>query len=61
MVINAQVAVLLGGLEAKIEELNRDISDGTVLQQVNAKSRYNLAANRQADVNPKLKGNGAHK
>jgi hypothetical protein len=45
MVINAQVAVLLAGLEAKIEELNRDISDGTVLQQVNAKSRYNLAAN----------------
>jgi circadian clock protein KaiC len=60
-VTNAQVAVLLAGLETKIEELNRDISEETVLEQVNATSRYNLAANRQADAEPKLKRNGAHK
>ncbi|MDB6033392.1 MAG: circadian clock kinase KaiC, partial [Verrucomicrobiales bacterium] len=60
-VTNAQVAVLLAGLEAKIEELNRDISEETLLEQVNAKSRYNLAVNRQADAEPKLKRNGSHK
>jgi circadian clock protein KaiC len=54
----AQVAVLKAGLEAKIEELNQEISEENLLDQVNAKSRFNQAANRQADVEPKLKTNG---
>ena len=60
-VTNAQVAVLRAGLEAKIEALNREITDETLLEQVNAKSRFNIAANRQADVEPKLKSNGINK
>jgi circadian clock protein KaiC len=60
-VTNAQVAVLRAGLEAKIDELNQEISDETLLDQVNAKSRFNIAANRQADATPKLKSNGAIK
>ena len=49
----AQIAVLKAGLEAKIEELNQEITEETLLDQVNAKSRFNMAANRQADVEPK--------
>jgi hypothetical protein len=52
---------LRAGLEAKIDELNQEISDETLLEQVNAKSRFNIAANRQADAAPKLKSNGAIK
>ena len=52
-VTDAQVAVLKAGLEAKIEELNQEITEETLLDQVNAKSRFNMAANRQADVEPK--------
>jgi circadian clock protein KaiC len=54
----AQVAVLKAGLEAKIEELNQEITEETLLEQVNAKSRFNMAALRQADVEPKIHGNG---
>jgi circadian clock protein KaiC len=57
-VMQAQIAVLKAGLEAKIEELNQEITDETLLDQVNAKSRFNQAANRQADAEPKLKSNG---
>jgi len=57
----AQIAVLKAGLEAKIDELNQEINDENLLDQVNAKSRFNLAANRQADVEPKLKSNGHHR
>jgi|ERR1043166_3327019 circadian clock protein KaiC len=57
-VTDAQVAVLRAGLEAKIEELNRQMTEETQLEQVNAKSRFNMAASRQADVEPKLKSNG---
>ena len=57
-VTDAQIAVLKAGLEAKIEELNQEISEETLLDQVNAKSRFNMATNRQADVEPKLKSNG---
>lgn len=52
-VTDAQVAVLRAGLEAKIEELNQEITEETLLDQVNAKSRFNMAALRQADVEPK--------
>ncbi|MDB6054755.1 MAG: circadian clock protein KaiC [Verrucomicrobiales bacterium] len=52
-VTEAQVAVLRAGLEAKIEELNQEITEETLLDQVNAKSRFNMAALRQADVEPK--------
>jgi circadian clock protein KaiC len=52
-VTEAQVAVLRAGLEARIEELNQEITEETLLEQVNAKSRFNIAANRQADVEPK--------
>jgi len=52
-VTEAQVAVLRAGLEAKIEELNQEITEETLLEQVNAKSRFNMAALRQADVEPK--------
>ena len=54
-VTDAQIAVLKAGLEAKIEELNQNISEETLLEQVNAKSRFNMAANRQSDVEPKSK------
>lgn len=54
----AQIAVLKAGLEAKIDELNQEITEEAHLDQANAKSRFNLAANRQADVEPKLKSNG---
>jgi circadian clock protein KaiC len=57
-VTNAQIAVLKAGLEAKIEDLIQEVTEETLLDQVNAKSRFNLAANRQADVEPKLKTNG---
>src|SRR6267142_575275 len=57
----AQIAVLKAGLEAKIDELNQEITDETLLDQVNAKSRFNLAASRQADIEPKLKSNGTHR
>jgi circadian clock protein KaiC len=57
-VTDAQIAVLKAGLEAKIEELNQEISEETLLDQTNAKSRFNMATNRQADVVPKLKSNG---
>ncbi|MDB6024709.1 MAG: circadian clock protein KaiC [Verrucomicrobiales bacterium] len=57
-VTNAQIAVLKAGLEAKIEELNQNITEETLLEQVNEKSRFNMAANRQADVEPKVKHNG---
>jgi circadian clock protein KaiC len=60
-VIDAQIAVLKAGLEAKIEELNQEISQETLLDQVNEKSRFNMATNRQADVEPKLKSNGHHR
>jgi circadian clock protein KaiC len=60
-VTDAQIAVLKAGLEAKIEELNQEITEENLLDQVNAKSRFNLAANRQADVEPKLKSNGHHR
>jgi circadian clock protein KaiC len=60
-VTEAQIAVLKAGLEAKIEELNQNITEETLLEQVNAKSRFNMAANRQADVEPKLKSNGTHR
>ncbi|MDB6123894.1 MAG: circadian clock protein KaiC [Pedosphaera sp.] len=60
-VTEAQVAVLKAGLEAKIEALNQEITDETLLEQVNAKSRFNIAANRQADVEPKLKNNGTNR
>ena len=60
-VTDAQIAVLKAGLEAKIDELNQEINDENLLDQVNAKSRFNLAANRQADVEPKLKSNGHHR
>jgi circadian clock protein KaiC len=60
-VAEAQIAVLRAGLEAKIDELNQEITEETLLDQVNAKSRFNIAANRQADVQPKLKSNGAHR
>ncbi|MDB6056652.1 MAG: circadian clock protein KaiC [Verrucomicrobiales bacterium] len=59
-VIAAQVAVLNAGLEAKIDEFNQEITDETLLDQVNAKSRVNLAANRQADVEPKIKATNGH-
>ncbi len=52
-VTDAQIAVLKAGLEAKIDELNQEITEETLLDQVNAKSRFNMAANRQADVEPK--------
>jgi circadian clock protein KaiC len=54
-ITEAQVAVLRAGLEAKIEELNQSITEETLLEQVNAKGRFNMAALRQADVEPKLK------
>jgi circadian clock protein KaiC len=57
-VTSAQIAVLKAGLEAKIDELNQEITEENLLDQVNAKSRFNMAANRQADVEPKLKTNG---
>jgi len=57
-VTSAQIAVLKAGLEAKIDELNQEITEENLLDQVNAKSRFNIAANRQADVEPKLKTNG---
>jgi circadian clock protein KaiC len=57
----AQIAVLKAGLEAKIDELNQEITEETLLEQVNAKSRFNLAASRQADVEPKLKNNGSNR
>jgi hypothetical protein len=57
-VADAQIAVLKAGLEAKIDELNQEISDENLIDLVNAKSRFNLAANRQADVEPKIKSNG---
>ena len=57
-VTSAQIAVLKAGLEAKIDELNQEITEENILDQVNAKSRFNMAANRQADVAPKLKTNG---
>jgi circadian clock protein KaiC len=60
-VTDAQIAVLKAGLEAKIDELNQEINDENLLNQVNARSRLNLAASRQADVEPKLKSNGAHR
>ena len=59
-VTDAQIAVLRAGLEAKIDELNQEITEETLLEQVNAKSRFNIAANRQADIEPKLKSNGAN-
>lgn len=59
-VTDAQIAVLKAGLEAKIEELNQNISEETLLEQVNAKGRFNMAANRQADVEPKLKNHGGN-
>jgi circadian clock protein KaiC len=57
-VTDAQVAVLRAGLEAKIEELNQEITEETLLEQVNAKSRFNMAALRQADVEPKSQHRG---
>ena len=60
-VTDAQVAVLRAGLEAKIDELHQEITDETLLDQVNAKSRFNIAANRQADIEPKLKTNGTNR
>lgn len=54
-VTDAQVAVLRAGLEAKIDELNQEITEDTLLEQVNAKSRFKLAANRQADAQPRSK------
>jgi len=52
-VTDAQIAVLRAGLDAKIEELNQEITEETLLEQVNAKSRFNMAANRQADAEPR--------
>lgn len=57
-ITDAQVAVLKTSLEAKIEELNQEISEENILEQVNAKGRFNMAALRQADVEPKAKTNG---
>jgi circadian clock protein KaiC len=57
----AQIAVLQAGLEAKLDELNQEIIEETLVDQVNASSRFNMAANRQADVEPKVKSNGATK
>ncbi|HZM02893.1 MAG TPA: circadian clock protein KaiC [Candidatus Saccharimonadales bacterium] len=60
-VTDAKVAVLRAGLEAKIEELNQEITEETLIDQVNAKSRFSLAANRQADAQPKSLGNGTNR
>ena len=57
-VIDAKVAVLRAGLEAKIEELNREITEETLVDQVNANSRFTIAANRQADAQSKSLSNG---
>jgi circadian clock protein KaiC len=60
-ITDAQVAVLKAGLEAKIEELNQEITEENLLEQVNAKGRFNMAALRQADVEPKSHGNGTNR
>jgi circadian clock protein KaiC len=57
-VIDAKVAVLRAGLEAKIEELNQEITEETLVDEVNANSRFTIAANRQADAQPKSLSNG---
>lgn len=49
-VTDAQIAVLKAGLEAKIDELNQEIMEENLIEQVNAKGRFNMAATRQADV-----------
>jgi circadian clock protein KaiC len=57
-VIAAQIAVLQAGLEAKIDKLNQEITEDALLEEVNARSRCNMAASRRADVEPKLRTNG---
>lgn len=57
-IIAAQMGVLTAGLQAKIEELNHEITEESLLEEVTAKSRLNMAANRQADVEPSVQPNG---
>jgi circadian clock protein KaiC len=59
-IVAAQVAVLNAGLEAKIDEVNQEVAEENLLDQVNAKSRRNLAAIRKADVEPKVKPTNGH-
>ena len=60
-VTEAKVAVLRAGLEARLEELNQEISEETLVDQVNARSRFTIAANRHADAQPKIAANGGNR
>lgn len=60
-ITEAQVAVLRAGLEAKIEELDQEISEETLMEEVMAKGRVKMAVLRHADAEPKVHCNGGNR